>query len=66
MSIHDDRHDVAVISAGAAGLTASIFSAEVAAKGDRPQRIVLLDGVKTIGAKIIESGGVAVMSRTMS
>jgi predicted Rossmann fold flavoprotein len=50
-------HDVAVIGAGAAGLAASIFAAEAAAKGDRPQRIVLLDGAKTIGAKILVSGG---------
>jgi predicted Rossmann fold flavoprotein len=57
MSIHDDIHDVAVIGAGAAGLAASIFAAEAATKGDRPQRIVLLDGAKTIGAKILVSGG---------
>ncbi len=57
MSIHDEMQDVAVIGAGAAGLAASIFAAEAAAKGDRPQRIVLLDGVKTIGAKILVSGG---------
>jgi predicted Rossmann fold flavoprotein len=57
MSIHDDMHDVAVIGAGAAGLAASIFAAEAAAKGDRLQRIVLLDGAKTIGAKILVSGG---------
>ena len=57
MSIHEDMHDVAVIGAGAAGLAASIFAAEADAKGDRPQRIVLLDGVKTIGAKILVSGG---------
>src|SRR2546427_4521006 len=57
MSIHDDMHDVAVIGAGAAGLTASIFAAEAAAQGDRPQNIVLLDGAKTIGAKILVSGG---------
>jgi hypothetical protein len=50
-------HDVAVIGAGAAGLAASIFAAEAAAEGDRPQRIVLLDGAKTIGAKILVSGG---------
>ncbi|MDZ4732786.1 MAG: NAD(P)/FAD-dependent oxidoreductase [Nitrospirota bacterium] len=57
MSIHAEMHDIAVIGAGAAGLAASIFAAEVAAKGDRPERIVLLDGVKTIGAKILVSGG---------
>jgi predicted Rossmann fold flavoprotein len=57
MSTHEDMHDIAVIGAGAAGLAASIFTAEAAAKGDRPQSIVLLDGVKTIGAKILVSGG---------
>lgn len=57
MSIHDGRHDIAVIGAGAAGLAAAIFAAEAAAKGDRPRRIVLFDGAKTIGAKILLSGG---------
>jgi predicted Rossmann fold flavoprotein len=52
-----DKHDIAVVGAGAAGLAASIFAAEAAAKADRAQRIVLLDGVKTIGAKILVSGG---------
>ncbi len=55
--MHNDRYDIAVIGAGAAGLAASIFSAEAATKGDRSQRIVLLDGAKTIGAKILVSGG---------
>ena len=49
--------DIAVVGAGAAGLAASVFAAEAAAKGDRAQRIVLLDGAKTIGAKILVSGG---------
>lgn len=57
MSIHNDRYDIAVIGAGAAGLAASIFSAEADTKGNRLQRIVLLDGAKTIGAKILVSGG---------
>lgn len=57
MSIHNDWYDIAVIGAGAAGLATSIFSAEAATKGDRLQRIVLLDGAKTIGAKILVSGG---------
>ncbi len=57
MSICNDRYDFAVIGAGAAGLAASIFSAEAAMKSDRSQRIVLLDGAKTIGAKILVSGG---------
>lgn len=57
MSIHDDTHDVAVVGAGAAGLAASIFAAEAATKDGRARRIVLLDGAKTIGAKILVSGG---------
>ena len=57
MSIRNDRYDIAVIGAGAAGLAASIFSAEAETKGDRSQKIVLLDGAKTIGAKILVSGG---------
>jgi predicted Rossmann fold flavoprotein len=48
-------NDIAVIGAGAAGLAAGIFSGEAARTG--PFRIVLLDGAKTIGAKILVSGG---------
>jgi predicted Rossmann fold flavoprotein len=57
MSTRNDKYDIAVIGAGAAGLAASIFSAEAATKDGRSQRIVLLDGAKTIGAKILVSGG---------
>lgn len=53
----NDRHDVAMIGAGAAGLAASIFTAEAAAKEGLSLRIVLLDGAKTLGAKILVSGG---------
>jgi len=45
--------DIAIIGAGAAGLAASIFAAET----NQNLRIVLLDGAKTIGAKILVSGG---------
>ena len=45
--------DIAIIGAGAAGLAASIFAAETSPN----LRIVLLDGAKTIGAKILVSGG---------
>lgn len=57
MSTHNDKYDVVVIGAGAAGLAAAISAAETAARGDRPQRIVLLDGARAIGAKILVSGG---------
>lgn len=53
----NDRHDIAVIGAGAAGLAASIFTAEAAAKEGLALKIVLLDGAKTLGAKILVSGG---------
>src|SRR5438067_7222330 len=44
--------DVVVVGAGAAGLMASIFAAR---RGGA--RVVLLDGAKKIGAKILISGG---------
>jgi len=45
--------DIAIIGAGAAGLAAGIFAAET----NPSLRIILLDSVKTIGAKILVSGG---------
>src|SRR5688572_11626273 len=48
-----ESFDLIVIGAGAAGLAAAIFTAR-AAPG---LRIVCLDGAKTIGAKILVSGG---------
>lgn len=48
--------DVAVVGAGAAGLAAAIAAAE-RAHAAGTLRIVLLDGAKTIGAKILVSGG---------
>jgi len=44
-----------VIGAGAAGLAAVISAGRFASS--RPQTIVLLDGAKTLGAKILVSGG---------
>ena len=45
--------DLAIVGAGAAGLATAIFAAEQ----DRGHRIALLDGAKTLGAKILISGG---------
>lgn len=58
----DDRADVAIIGGGAAGLAAAIFAAEAAAApaGSAPaaaRRIVVLDGARSLGAKILVSGG---------
>lgn len=46
--------DLAIIGGGAAGLAAAIFAAEAAPSG---HRIVVLDGAKMLGAKILVSGG---------
>ena len=46
-------YDIAVVGAGAAGLTAAIFARRAAPQA----RIVALDGAPKIGAKILISGG---------
>ncbi|HYI12999.1 MAG TPA: aminoacetone oxidase family FAD-binding enzyme [Thermoanaerobaculia bacterium] len=46
-------YDLAIVGAGAAGLTAAIFARRTAPSA----RIVLLDGAPKIGAKILISGG---------
>jgi len=46
--------DIAIIGGGAAGLAAAIFAAEAATPSGR---IVILDRAKTLGAKILVSGG---------
>src|SRR5882757_8981694 len=45
--------DVAIVGAGAAGLAAAIF----ARRFDRARSVVLLDGARAPGAKILVSGG---------
>ena len=47
------RYDIAIIGAGAAGLTAAIYARKTAPDA----RIVALDGAPKIGAKILISGG---------
>ena len=46
--------DLAIVGGGAAGLAAAIFAAEAAPSGFRT---VVLDGAKSLGAKILVSGG---------
>jgi len=48
-----DSADLVIVGGGAAGLAAAIAAAE--RKADR--RVMLLDGAKTLGAKILVSGG---------
>lgn len=50
----EDSVSVAVVGAGAAGLTAAITAADTMGS---PRRVVLLDGAKRLGAKILVSGG---------
>jgi len=49
--------DIAIIGAGAAGMTAGIFAGMAAREAGRTARIVLLDGARKPGAKILVSGG---------
>ncbi|NGZ09391.1 MAG: NAD(P)/FAD-dependent oxidoreductase [Nitrospira sp. LK70] len=53
----DEVANVAVVGAGAAGLTGAIVTAETLARDGNPGRVLLLDGAKRIGAKILVSGG---------
>lgn len=53
----DDVVDVAVVGAGAAGLTGAIVAAETLARDGHSGRVLLLDGAKQIGTKILVSGG---------
>lgn len=47
-------HDIIIVGAGAAGLAAAIFAA---GRADGQRRILLVDGTKKPGAKILVSGG---------
>src|SRR3954468_3247704 len=49
-----DLPDLAIVGGGAAGLAAAIFAAQTAPAGFR---IVILDGAKILGAKILIAGG---------
>lgn len=46
------RCDIAVVGAGAAGIFAAIFAAR-----SRARRVVVLDGARRIGAKVLVAGG---------
>ena len=49
--------DILIVGAGAAGMAAGIFAGQAGAAAERKPRIVVLEGAKTIGAKILVSGG---------
>jgi predicted Rossmann fold flavoprotein len=49
-----DTADVVIVGAGAAGLAAAVFCARAAS---HPRRVICVDGARTVGAKILVSGG---------
>ncbi|SPP64639.1 exported hypothetical protein [Nitrospira lenta] len=49
--------DVCIVGAGAAGFATGIFAAEGAALAGLPLQVAILDGAKSVGAKILVSGG---------
>ncbi|MCW5765708.1 MAG: NAD(P)/FAD-dependent oxidoreductase, partial [Phycisphaeraceae bacterium] len=49
--------DIAVVGAGAAGLMAAIAAERAAAETERPLRVLVLDGARKLGAKILVAGG---------
>lgn len=51
-----DAFDIVIVGGGAAGLAAAIFAAEYSAAG-RDLRILIIEGAKKPGAKILVSGG---------
>jgi predicted Rossmann fold flavoprotein len=52
-----EKVDIAVIGAGAAGLMAGIWAGRTSQESRQSRRIVLLDGAKHLGAKILVAGG---------
>ena len=54
MDATTDAADLVIVGGGAAGLASAIFAAERALSG---HRVVVLDGAKQLGAKILVSGG---------
>ena len=51
MTSTEEKYDLVVVGAGAAGLFAAIFA------GRAGQRVLVLDGAKKLGAKILVAGG---------
>ncbi len=51
------RADIVVVGAGAAGLFAGLWAARRSRELARPRRILILDGARTLGAKILVAGG---------
>jgi len=49
--------DLAVIGGGAAGLMAAIHAGRTLREGESAARVIVLDGAKRLGAKILVSGG---------
>ncbi|MFG0292946.1 MAG: NAD(P)/FAD-dependent oxidoreductase [Phycisphaerales bacterium JB050] len=55
--MNEERVDIAIIGAGAAGLMGAVFAGRAAQETGRPLKILALDGAKKLGAKILVAGG---------
>jgi len=53
----DDRCDIAIVGAGAAGMMAAICAGRTLRERAPDANVVVLDGAKRVGAKILVSGG---------
>ena len=52
-----EQADVVIVGAGAAGLMTAIWAGRTCTQGGVACRIVVVDGARTIGAKILVAGG---------
>ncbi len=55
--MNSEQADVVIVGAGAAGLMTAIALGRALEAEHRPARVLLLDGARTIGAKILVAGG---------
>ena len=53
----DPVFDIVIVGAGAAGLTSAIFAGEALRQRGASGRVGVVDGAKTVGAKILVAGG---------
>jgi predicted Rossmann fold flavoprotein len=53
----EDSYDIAIIGGGAAGFAAAIFAGQTLREAGSDASVVVLDGVKSLGAKILVAGG---------
>lgn len=55
--MQSDSWDITIVGGGAAGLATAIFTAKQARERNFPVQILIVDGARKLGAKILVSGG---------